>query len=148
MKVATFNLRIGGGKSFYARGEDGRQITVVDAFCVLDAGELPVCVGMCCLEVKMQFDRAEAGSKHVRVTFANEDDKIVLPAFESAIDVKIPDNAATATVPFALMLKQLSLPAFGEYSINLAVDGRLAASTPLYVRQKAYSPPPLARKLP
>lgn len=137
MKAEIFSLRIGGGKSFFARVDNGKTMTVVDAFCALDSGELPVCVGMCCLHVKMHFDRAEAGPKQIRISFVDENGRHALPDFESSLDVKIPNHAPYTAVPFALLLKQLSLPAFGEYSVDLAIDGRLQASTPLYVRQKA-----------
>ena len=137
MKGEMFTLRFGGGKSFYARIDQGKTIAVVDAFCVLDFGPLPVCVGMCSVAVRMRFDCMEAGTKQIRISFVDENGKIVMPSLETTMDVKIPDDAPTATVPFAFLINQLSLPAFGEYSVDLAVDGRLEASTPLYVRQKA-----------
>jgi hypothetical protein len=34
-----------------------------------------------------------------------------------------------------LDIQQLKLPKFGEYSIDLAVDGRAEASLPLYVKK-------------
>jgi len=38
-------------------------------------------------------------------------------------------------VPLALVIQQLKLPGFGEYSIDLAVDDRHEASIPLVVSQ-------------
>jgi hypothetical protein len=136
MKIDGFAIRFGGGKSFFARVE-GRMMTVADAFCVLESGELPVCLGMCSLDAKIQFDRAEEGAKRIGISFVDEDGKPAMPGFETMLELKMPFGAASATVPFALMIKQLSVPAFGQYSVDLAVDGRLEASTLLYARQKA-----------
>ena len=138
MNVDMFTLRFGGGKSFYARVDNGKTIAVVDAFCVLDSGPLPVCVGMCSVAIRMRFDRTEAGTKRICISILDEDGRLAMPGLEAAVDVKIPDNETTATVPFAFLIKQLSLPAFWSSTpVDLAVEGRLEASTPLYVRQKA-----------
>ena len=137
MKVDLFTLRFAGGNSFYARVANGKPVAIVDAFCVLESGELPVAVGMCSVAIKMQFDRAEAGTKQIRISFVDENGRSARPSLENTVEVKIPDHEPTATVPFAFLIKQLSLPAFGGYSVELSVDGQLADSTPLYVRQKA-----------
>lgn len=136
MKVDVFTVRFGGGKSFYARVE-GRMMTVVDAFCVLESGELPVCLGMCSLAAKLQFNRAEEGTKRIGISFLNEENELAMPEFETTLDVRMPGGAADATVPFAFLVKQLSVPAFGVYSVGLSIDGRVEASTQVYARQKA-----------
>lgn len=136
MKVDAFTVRFGGGKSFYARVE-GRLMTVVDAFCVLESGELPVCLGMCSMSAKLEFDRAEEGTKRIAISFLDESGNLALPRMETTLDVKMPGGAATAMVPFAFLVKQLSVPAFGQYSADLAVDGQTEASTCVYARQKA-----------
>jgi hypothetical protein len=137
MKVDLFTLRFAGGNSFYARVANGTPVAIVDAFCVLESGELPVAVGMCSVAIKMQFERAEAGTKQIQISFLDQNGKCARPSLENTVEVNIPDHEPTAIVPFAFLIKQLSLPAFGEYSVDLSVDGRLAATTPLYVRQKA-----------
>jgi hypothetical protein len=139
MKVDAFTVRFGGGKSFYARVE-GRLMTVVDAFCVLESGELPICLGMCSLAAKLQFERAEEGAKRVGISFLNEDGKLAMPGFETIVDVRMPGGAGDATVPFAFLIKQLSVPEFGIYLVDLSVDGRVEASTHVYARQKARRP--------
>jgi hypothetical protein len=135
MKVDMFTVRFGGGKSFFARVE-GRMMTVVDAFCVLESGELPVCLGMCSVAAKMQFDRTEEGTKRIGISFIDDHGKPAMASLETTLDVKVPSGAPTATVPFAFLVKQLSVPAFGQYSVDLAVDGRVEASAHVYARQK------------
>lgn len=136
MTVETFTIRLGGGQSFFARIE-GELMTVADAFCVLDSGPLPVCVGMCCIDVKMRFDRLEAGAKEVHVTFHDEHGAVAIPRLEAKVDVNTIVELESTIIPLAFFIKQLSVPAFGQYSVDLAVNGRKEAGTTLYVRQKA-----------
>ena len=103
MKVEAFTVRFGGGKSFYARAE-GRMMTVVDAFCVLESGELPICLGMCSLAAKLQFGRAEEGTKRIGISILNEDGKLAVPTLETTLDVRMPQGASDATVPFAFLI--------------------------------------------
>jgi len=42
---------------------------------------------------------------------------------------------STATASLVLVIQQLNLPRFGEYSIDLAVDGHHEGSIPLIVGQ-------------
>jgi hypothetical protein len=135
MNISLFTLRFAGGNSFFAR-VDGKLMSIVDAFCVLESGLLPVCVGMCSIAAKIQFDRAEAGPKQISISFADDSTRPVIPNLETTLHVKIPDHAATTEVPVAFLIKQLSLPAFGEYTVALAVDNHPVASTTLHVRQK------------
>lgn len=113
------------------------MMTVVDAFCVLESGELPVCLGMCSMAAKIEFDRMEAGTKRIGISFLNEDGELAMPRMETTLDVKLPEGAASAMVPFAFLVKQLSVPAFGQYAVDLTVDGMLEATTHVYARQKA-----------
>ncbi len=39
----------------------------------------------------------------------------------------------TVTSHFVMVIQQIRLPKFGEYTIDLAVDGRQLGSLPLYV---------------
>ncbi len=113
------------------------MMTVVDAFCVLESGELPICLGMCSMAAKIEFDCTEEGSKRIGISFLDENGRLAMPSMETTLDVKMPAGSSNTIVPFAFLIKQLSVPAFGQYSVELAVDGRLEASSHVYARQKA-----------
>ncbi len=93
--------------------------------------------------VRLRFERIEAGEHHIKVHLVDADGKAILPPLDFRGTVQIPQDAPSAAVNFVVNLQQLRLPHFGEYQIDLAVDGRLEASLPLFVR-KGPVPPILA----
>ena len=63
-----------------------------------------------------------------------------MPTLDAATQVMFPPDEHSVTACLVLQIQQLKLPNFGEYSIDLGVDGRHEASIPLFVRQAV--PPP------
>jgi hypothetical protein len=57
-----------------------------------------------------------------------------MPTLDTTTQVQFPPEEPSSTACLVLVLQQLKLPKFGEYSIDLAVDGRHEASIPLFVR--------------
>lgn len=120
-------------------------MTIVGTFDTVFARVAPIVYPMCALAVIMRFEKIEEGQKSIRVSFIDSDGRSIMPTLNTQITVNCGQTESHATVHFALVIQQISLPNFGEYSIDLAVDGRQEASTPLYVRQIQ---PPQGMQLP
>jgi hypothetical protein len=56
--------------------------------------------------------------------------------------VAFPPDEHSITVCLVLQIQQMKLPNYGEYSIDLAIDGRIEASIPLFVRPVPGQPQP------
>jgi hypothetical protein len=67
------------------------------------------------------------------LTFADEDGNIVMPKFDQTLAVNFAPGQRTVTSHFVILIQQIRLPKFGEYTIDLAMDGRQLGSLPLYV---------------
>jgi len=65
----------------------------------------------------------------------DSDGTAVMPTLDAATQVTFPPDEHSVTACLVLQIQQLKLPNFGEYSIDLGVDGRHEASIPLFVRQ-------------
>jgi hypothetical protein len=128
MRVGVFTL------CDYAKGE-GLKMNIMGAFNTIFARETPVVYPLCALAAILRFERIEEGPKALRISFIDSDGNAVMPTLTPQINVQFSGAQSEATVQFALVMQQISLPRFGEYSIDLAVDGRQEASTPLYVVQ-------------
>ncbi len=111
----------------------GGKLNILGSFDRLSAREAPVIHPQCSLAMKLRFERVEEGRKRIRIAFIDSDGATVMPSLEATADVQFRGEDATATVSLALNIHQLRLPRFGEYSIDLAVDDRQEASSPLYV---------------
>jgi hypothetical protein len=134
MKVEIFSL------CDFATSDSGGKLTIVGVFDVIWARQVPATHGLCALALRIRFDRIEEGLKKLKVSFIDSDGNPVMPAMEMQIQVQVPAYAQQANVQVVFLIPQLKLPNYGEYAIDLAVDSRQEASTPLYVRQMPIIP--------
>lgn len=118
-----------------AATDDRGKLNVLGAFDHVAAKQVPAVYPACALAIRIRFSRIEEGEHAVKVTFCDEDGKSVLPPLEAPVSVSIPKGEETAIANLIMNIQQLSLPIFGEYAIDLAVDNRAEGSLPLYVRQ-------------
>ena len=113
----------------------GGKLSVVGIFDTIFARQMPAVHAHCCLAVKLRFDRDEEGQKRLRLAICNDDGKLVLPAMEIPIQVTMPPGAETNTIQVVANIGGMKIESFGEYSIDLELDGRHEGSTPLFCRQ-------------
>jgi uncharacterized protein DUF6941 len=109
------------------------KLNILGAFDRLNAASEPISHPQCALAFKVRFERIEEGNKKIRVAFINADGAPVMPSIDVTADVRIQEPESSGGVSFVLNIQQLKLPKFGEYSIDLAVDGRHESSVPLFV---------------
>jgi hypothetical protein len=135
MKVEIFSL------CDFASADAGGKLNIIGVFDSIYAKEVPATHGLCALAIRIRFDRIEEGLKKLKISFVDSDGNPVMPSMEMQIQVQIPPLFQEANVQVVFLIPQLKLPSFGEYSVDLAIDGRQEASTPLNVRQLPIIPP-------
>ena len=141
MKVEIFTL------CDAATTDAGGKMNVLGSFDRIQATGTPVMHPLCALAIKMRFERLEEGEKRIRISFMDSDGAAVMPTLDANTHVAFPPGEHSMTACLVLQIQQLKLPNFGEYSIDLGVDGRHEASIPLFVRQ-ATAPPPQQQQQP
>lgn len=129
MKVEIFTL------CDAATADSGGKLNILGSFDRINAGGIPVTHPLCALAMKLRFERLEEGPKRIRISFVDSDGTAIMPTLEAGTQVNFPPNESSVTACFVLQIQQLKLPNYGEYSIDLAVDGRHEASIPLFVKQ-------------
>jgi hypothetical protein len=127
MKVEIFTL------CDAATTDAGGKLNILGSFDRLMAREAPIVHPQCALAIKLRFERVEEGTKRIRIAFVDSDGAAVMPTLDATTEVQFRSEDPTATTSLTLLIQQLRLPRFGEYSIDLAVDDRHEASIPLYV---------------
>lgn len=113
----------------------GGKLSVVGMFDSIFARQMPAVHPHCCLAVKLRFDKEEEGQKRLRLVICDDDGKLVLPAMEIPIQVTMPPDAESNTIQVVANIAGMKLESFGEYSIDLELDGRHEGSSPLFARQ-------------
>ncbi len=109
------------------------KLNILGSFDRLNAREAPVTHPQCALAIKLRFERLEEGQKRIRIAFVDSDGASVMPTLDASTQVQFQPSDSSATTSLVLVIQQLRLPKFGEYSIDLAVDDRHEASIPLLV---------------
>jgi hypothetical protein len=110
------------------------KLNILGSFDRLSGAAEPIMHMHCALALKLRFERVEEGQKKLRLAFIDSDGTAVMPPIDGMAEVRFQDNDSSSSVSLALGIQQLKLPKFGEYSIDLAIDGRHEASIPLFVK--------------
>jgi hypothetical protein len=84
----------------------------------------------------LAFTRIEEGSHKVKLNFVDEDGKFVMPSIDMPVDVLVPAEANFLVRNFVINIQQLKFDKPGQYSIDMAIDGRQETSIPLLVKHK------------
>jgi hypothetical protein len=127
----------------FAKGEPTGKLYIIGTFDHVFAPEAPVPMPPSAIASRLRFGELEQGSHRVAVSFVDSDGVKVIPDITAQMGIQLPPGESTVTVNVVVVLPQIKLPRFGEYSIDLAVDAREEASLPLYVRQATNPNPPL-----
>jgi hypothetical protein len=117
--------------------EAAGKLNILGSFDRLSGAAEPIVHMHCALALKLRFERVEEGQKKLRLAFIDSDGTAVMPPIDGIAEVRFQDNDSSSSVSLALGIQQLKLPKFGEYSIDLALDGRHEASIPLFVKPSA-----------
>lgn len=113
------------------------KLNLLGSFDTVLTTKFPAVHPQCAIALRFVFNKGEEGHRVFRLTFVNEDGKIVMPAIELAIDVKIPDEVNYLSRNLIINLQQLKFDAAGQYAVEVVMDGKQVASIPLLVRQTA-----------
>ena len=126
----------------FAKGESTGKLYVIGVFDHIYAQQTPAPSPMCAIAARLRFQAVERGAKTVTISFVDSDGGRVIPDVNVQMNVEVPAGETSATANVVVMLPQVNLPRYGEYSIDLAVDARLEGSVPLYVTRPAAQPGP------
>lgn len=113
------------------------KLSVIGIFDTMWTTQSPAVLPHCSVAVKFRFEKIEEGQKRLRLSVADMDGHPVIPAIDMPITVTFAPEVHSGTIQVVVNIGGLKLEKLGEYSVDLAVDGRHEGSIPLYVRQRA-----------
>jgi hypothetical protein len=112
------------------------KLNILGAFDTIWARTVPVVHPSCSVAARIRFSRIEEGSHTIRINIVDADGNAVIKPFETTGDINFKEaGVSSVATNMVLNLHGLKFPVFGEYSIDLAVDGRQEASLPLHVNR-------------
>lgn len=110
------------------------KLNILGAFDSIVANSIPVVHPQCAVALRIRFSRAEEGEHKLAVNLINEDGKAIVPALDATINVAFRGEEASVATNMIMNLQHLKLEKAGEYSIDVAIDGKHEKSVPLVVR--------------
>ncbi|MCD6134782.1 MAG: hypothetical protein J7J25_04660 [Candidatus Omnitrophica bacterium] len=118
-----------------ATGDLGK-LSMLGAFDTIWTSRMPAIHPQCTIALRIRFERVEKGEHKVLVHFVNSDGKNVVPPAHGTVTVNFADERMSTVVNLIFNIQGLKLDRFGEYSIDLAIDGLQKASLPLFVKER------------
>ncbi len=111
------------------------KLNVLGAFDSIYAKMVPVVHPACTLAVRARFSKIEEGEHKIRVDIIDADGKAVVPRLDGKVSVQIRGEANSAVANLILNLQRIKLERYGEYRIDLAIDGEQRGALPFNVRE-------------
>jgi hypothetical protein len=113
----------------------GGKLNLLGAFDSVFAAQEPVVHALCTIALRLRFTRIEEGEHRIRLTVVNEDGRSIVPNLDGAVSVKFGSEDESAVANLLINIQQLKFEKLGQYSVDLAVDGRHEASLPVFVKR-------------
>jgi hypothetical protein len=118
----------------------GGKLNLLGAFDTIATQQLPAVHPQCSIALRIAFNRIEEGSHKLKINFVNEDGKLVMPSIEIPFQIQVPSEVNLLIRNFVINIQQLKFDLPGQYSIDVAIDGRHETSIPLLVRHQTKEP--------
>ena len=113
------------------------KLNILGAFDSLHTTQLPVAHPQCAIALRLRFARIEEGEHRLKINVVDEDGRSIIRPLEGSMMVKFGADDESAVANFVINIHQLKFEQAGQYSIDLAVDGRHETSLPLFVKTRA-----------
>lgn len=110
------------------------KLCLLGTFDTITARALPVVHPYCSIAIRIKFSKVEEGNHKLKIGIIDDDGKLVMPGIEASMELTIPEGLFFVSRNMVLNIQQLKFEREGQYSIEIAIDGRLEASIPLQVK--------------
>ena len=111
------------------------KLKVLGAFDSIYARKMPTVHPACTVAARIRFEKIEQGEHKVRIDVIDQDGRPIVPRLNGNISVRARDDVGSSVVNLILNLQRSKFENYGEYRIDLAIDGKVEGSLPFSVRE-------------
>lgn len=111
--------------------EGAGKLNVLGAFDIISSKKMPVVHPACTIAARIRFDKIEEGEHSVRIHIIDQDGNNIGPKLEGSISVRTRPGQDSMGANLILNIQRLEFKQYGQYRIDLAIDGNVKASLPL-----------------
>jgi hypothetical protein len=109
------------------------KLNLLGTFDTIGVPQVPFVHPACAVALRVRFDAVEEGEHSIRLRLIDEDGHSMGPTFDGKVIVQVAPGTSYATHNAVFTMQQLLFPKLGEYTFELAIDGRHEDSLPLRV---------------
>ena len=118
----------------------GGKLNILGTFDTILTSQLPAVHPQCSIALRIAFGRIEDGTHKVKMNFVDEDGKFVMPSIDMPVEITVPNELNFLVRNFIINIQQLKFERPGQYSIDIAINGRQETFIPLLVRLQPSKP--------
>jgi hypothetical protein len=111
------------------------KLNVLGAFDNIWAKKVPAIHPSCSVAARVRFAKIEEGNHSVKIQIIDQDGSNIGPKLEGNISVRTAPNLDSSVANLILNIQRLEFKQYGQYRIDLAIDGEIKASLPLRVTE-------------
>jgi hypothetical protein len=111
------------------------RLSILGVFDTVFAVKMPAMHPFCSVALRMRFQMTEHGQHRLTLHIVNQDGEFVIPEIKGEFRVEPPPGSRVASANLVLNLGQLRIKDYGEYAVNLAIDGSQVATLPFWVKE-------------
>lgn len=114
----------------------GPKLNMLGVFDTVFSEEIPT-VFSCSGALRIRFSRTELGTHRLKVNVVDAGGNHIVTPLEERCQVQFPkgEERRTFAANFVLHFQELQIDSFGEYAMDLLIDGKQHASTPFFVQE-------------
>lgn len=116
------------------------KLNILGAFDRIYLKSTPGVYQGCTVAMRVRFNRAEVGSHTFEIRFIEQDGKDIMKPLSGQVEVSFSSDAHSGAMNFVLNIVRLRFEYFGDYQLDLRMNGEMKASLPLTVLQTPQKP--------
>ena len=109
------------------------KLNILGAFDSISSKKMPAFHPACTIAARIRFDKIEEGDHSVRIQIIDQDGNNIGPKLEGSMSVQTRPGQDSMGANLILNIQRLEFKQYGQYRIDLAIDGNVKASLPLRV---------------
>ncbi len=112
------------------------KLNILGTFDAIWTREVPVVHQRCAIALRLRFLRIEEGVHKIKIAIVDADGSAVSKPFETDAAIQFQDALFSSVgTNMILNFQGIKFEKYGEYSIDLSIDGRHEASLPINVSE-------------
>ena len=112
------------------------KLNILGTFDSIWSKQIPAIHPHCSVALRLRFYRIEEGEHKIKINIVNEDGQLIAPSLNATTNIQFNNNPESSIVRnMAINIQGLKMEKYGDYAIDMAIDGRQEASLPLRVRK-------------